>query len=85
MAERITDNGIDELYQDNFYMGMPEREAQEIIKEKEFLRLCNSHLKINLKEDGGADWNGMKVELLFNTSDGKLILLDEDTFVTDVS
>ena len=50
MAERITDNGIDELYQDNFYMGMPEREAQELIKEKEFLRLCSRHLKINLKE-----------------------------------
>lgn len=85
MAERITDNGIDELYQDNFYMGMPEREAQELIKEKEFLRLCSRHLKINLKEEGSADGNKMKIELLFNTSDGKLILLDEDTFVTDIS
>lgn len=85
MAERITNKGIDELYQDSFYMGMPEREAQEIIKEKEFLRLCNNHIKINLKEESGEDWSGMKVELLFNTSDGKLILLDEDTFVSDVS
>ena len=73
---RMTEQEIDEKYESSFYMGMDSTEVDKLLKEKEFLKMCMNHLRVNIKS---TEENQVEVELLFHTSDGGYITIDKET------